>query len=58
MAMKECFKKSKGSGYDVCGRHREAFVKDSINAYNLFTEIAQKMEDGQLAGTGVSRQCH
>ena len=58
MAMKECFRKWKGNGYDIYGRHREAFVKDAINAYNLFTEIAQKVEDGQLPDTEVSRQCH
>jgi len=58
MAMKECFRKWKGNGYDIYGKHREAFVKDAINAYNLFTEIAQKVENGQLPGTEVSRQCH
>ena len=44
MAMKECFRLWKGNGWDIYGKHREPFIKDAINAYKLFSEIAEKME--------------
>ena len=43
MAMKECFKVWKKNGWDIGDKHREDFIKDAINTYNLFTEIARRL---------------
>jgi len=43
MAMKECFKVWKKNGWDIYDKHREDFIKDAINTYNLFTEIARRL---------------
>jgi hypothetical protein len=44
MAMKECFRVWKKSGWNIYKTHRELFIKDAINTYNLFTEIAERIE--------------
>jgi hypothetical protein len=43
MAMKECFKVWKNSNWDIYDKHREAFIKDAIRTYNLFTEITMRL---------------
>jgi len=43
MEMKECFKVWKKNGWDIGDKHREDFIKDAINTYNLFTEIARRL---------------
>jgi hypothetical protein len=43
MAMKECFKVRKKNSWDIYDKHREAFIKDVINTYNLFTEITMRL---------------
>ena len=44
MVLKECFKPWRTNGYDIHGKHREAFKKEVIKTYQLFTEIAQELE--------------
>ncbi len=44
MVMKECFKPWRIHGYDIHGKHREAFKKEVMKTYQLFTEIAQELE--------------
>ena len=44
MAMKECFRLYSSLGRDIWERQREAFIERSIETYELFTEIAEKME--------------
>ena len=44
MVMKECFKPWRTNGYDIYGKHREAFKNEVIKTYQLFTEIAQELE--------------
>lgn len=44
MVMKECFKPWRIHGYDIYGKHREAFKNEVIKTYQLFTEIAQELE--------------
>jgi hypothetical protein len=44
MVLKECFKPWRTNGYDICGKHREAFKKEVIRTYQLFTEIAQELD--------------
>jgi hypothetical protein len=39
MAIKECFRIWKTNGWDIYSKHRPAFIKEAIKAYNLFTEI-------------------
>jgi len=43
MAMKECFKVWKNSNWDIYDKQREAFIKDAIRTYNLFTEITMRL---------------
>ncbi len=45
MAMKECFRVWKESGWNIYTTHRELFVKDAINTYKLFSEIAEKIQN-------------
>ena len=44
MAMKECYKMWRNCGRDVFDEHRERFKEDVIRTYQLFTEIAQTLE--------------
>jgi len=44
MVMKECFKPWRTNGYDIYGKHREAFKNEVIKTYQLFTEIAHELE--------------
>jgi len=44
MAMKECYKMWRNCGRDVFEEHRDRFKKDVIRTYQLFTEIAQELE--------------
>jgi hypothetical protein len=44
MAMKECFKLWKKNGWDIYKKHRKAFITDAVDAYWLFSEIAEKLE--------------
>jgi len=44
MVMKECFKPWRTNGYDIYGKHWEAFKNEVIKTYQLFTEIAQELE--------------
>ena len=44
MAMKECYKMWRKCGRDVFEEHRERFKQDVIRTYQLFTEIAQELE--------------
>jgi len=48
MAMKESFRVWKQSGWNIYTTHRELFIKDTINTYKLFSEIAERV--GQNAG--------
>ena len=41
MAMKECFKL--WHDRDVLGKNREAFIKETILTYRLFTEIVERL---------------
>ena len=41
MAMKECFKL--WHDRDVLGKNKEAFIKETIRTYQLFTEIVQRL---------------
>lgn len=44
LAMKMCFRLWSKNGYDIWDTHREAFKKRVIATYNLFTEIAETMD--------------
>jgi len=44
MAMTECFRLWKKNGWDIYKKHRKAFIADTVDAYWLFSEIAQKLE--------------
>ena len=48
MVMKECFKPWRTNGYDIYDKHREAFKNEVIKTYQLFTEIAQELEQSQM----------
>ena len=48
MAMKECFRVWKGFGRDIHDNNRKAFIDYTIDTYNLFTEIADRIgNEGQ-----------
>jgi len=42
--MKECFRLWKNNGWDIYKKHRKAFIADTVDAYWLFSEIAEKLE--------------
>jgi len=44
MAMTECFRLWKKNGWDIYKKHRKAFITDAVDAYWLFSEIAEKLE--------------
>jgi hypothetical protein len=44
MAMTECFRLWKNNGWDIYKKHRKAFITDAVDAYWLFSEIAEKLE--------------
>ena len=44
LAMAECFRLWKNNGWDIYKKHRTAFIKDAVDTYWLFTEIAKKLE--------------
>ena len=44
MAMTECFRLWKNNGWDIYKKHRKAFITDTVDAYWLFSEIAEKLE--------------
>ncbi len=46
MATKECFRLWNALGRDVLGDRRSAFIREAINTYELFTEVAEKVERG------------
>ena len=48
MAMKECFRQWTALGRNIHDERREAFIDYTIDTYNLFTEIAEKLgQDAQ-----------
>jgi hypothetical protein len=49
MAIRECFKKWTRFGTDVWRQHREDFIKEVIDTYMLFSEIAQRLETKKRA---------
>jgi len=44
MAITECFRLWKTNGWDIYKKHRKAFITDTVDAYWLFSEIAEKLE--------------
>jgi hypothetical protein len=44
MAMKECFRLSTGLGRDIWNDKRKSFIELTIRTYNLFTEIAERLQ--------------
>jgi hypothetical protein len=50
LAMKECFRLWKNNGWDIYKKHRKAFITDAVDAYRLFSEIAEKLEANRRAG--------
>jgi len=48
MAVMECFRLWKKNGWDIYKKHRKAFIKDAVDAYWLFSEIAEKLESGSV----------
>lgn len=46
MAMKECFRHFTGLGKDLWNERRELFIEKTIETYNLFTEIHEKLDSG------------
>jgi hypothetical protein len=50
MAMKECFRLWTGLGRDIWEEKRDAFIKEVINTYGLFTDIADRA-DGSVHDT-------
>jgi len=44
MAMAECFRLWKKNGWDIYKKHRKAFITDAVDAYWLFSEIAENLE--------------
>lgn len=50
MAMKECYRTWTGLGRDVWNSSRQAFVQEVIRTYELFSEIAEKMENQSTGG--------
>jgi len=44
LAMTECFRLWKKNGWDIYKKHRKAFITDTVDAYWLFSEIAEKLE--------------
>lgn len=44
MAMTESFRLWKNNGWDIYKKHRKAFITDAVDAYWLFSEIAEKLE--------------
>jgi len=48
MAMKECFRQWTALGKNIHDERRKAFIDYTIDTYNLFTEIAEKLgQDAQ-----------
>jgi hypothetical protein len=46
MAMKECFRLWVKLGRSAYDERRQLFIKDAIDTYSLFTEIAEQVEQG------------
>ena len=44
MAMKECYKLWRRNGWQILTEHRQKFKEDVTKTYQLFTEIAQELE--------------
>ena len=44
MATTECFRLWKNNGWDIYKKHRKSFISDAVDAYWLFSEIAEKLE--------------
>ena len=47
MAMKECFRQWTALGRNIHDERREAFIDYTIDTYNLFTEIADRLGQAQ-----------
>ena len=47
MAMKECFRQWSALGRSIHDERRKAFIDYTIDTYNLFTEIAEKLGQAQ-----------
>jgi len=47
MAIKECFRQWSALGRSIHDERRKAFIDYTIDTYNLFTEIAEKLGQGQ-----------
>ena len=48
MAMKECFRIWRKDGRDIYQKYREDFITDAVDAYWLFSEIADKVNSKSL----------
>jgi hypothetical protein len=48
MAMKECYRYFRHYQKDIHNEYREFFKKDVIKTYQLFTEIAQELEQNSI----------
>jgi hypothetical protein len=48
--MKECYKHFRNCQRDILGNHREWFKDNVIKTYELFTEIAQELEQRSRMG--------
>ena len=46
VAIREVFRIWKKYGRDIYQHHREAFITETINAYELFTEISDRLQTG------------
>ena len=44
MAMTECFRMWKKNGWDIYKKHSKVFIAEAVDAYRLFSEIAEKLE--------------
>ena len=46
MVMKECYRLWRGRGWHIFDEHRQGFKEDVLETYQLFSEIAQELEEG------------
>lgn len=47
LAMKECFRLWTGQGRDIWAEKRQPFIEATIKTYGLFSEIANRLQDGR-----------
>ncbi len=48
MVMKECYRHFRNYQRDILGNHREWFKDNVVKTYQLFTEIAEELEQSHL----------